>query len=94
MKLYTDYPIIELGDKPHVEAPIRECGVVAYDGDKYVHIEVEGCKELIEVKTFYVYNKEGRCGDVENISGEDIDELILEYKLYRRSKRIKTILNK
>ena len=61
MKAFTDYPILELGDKPNQEAPIRECDVLSYDGDKYCEIRVSGC--LIEVKTGYLYTEKGRCGD-------------------------------
>jgi len=55
---WTDYPIAELGDAPGIEAPVRPCKVVRYDGDKYVDIEVKG--KLVSVKRGYVYRKPSR----------------------------------
>lgn len=49
----TDYPIVELGDKPDQEAPIRQCRVVAYDKDKYATVIVEGY--ITSIKTGYLY---------------------------------------
>jgi hypothetical protein len=61
-KLYTDYPFVELGDKPYTIAPIRECKFVAFDGNKYVTVDVEGHR--LEVKAGYIYTKAGRNGEV------------------------------
>lgn len=62
MKAWTDYPIVELGDTPGKLAPVRECKVLDWDGDKYCHIEVEGVRE--HVKRGYLYRKAGRYGEV------------------------------
>ena len=62
MKAFTDYPILELGDKPNKIAPVRECEVLSHDGDKYCKIKVEGCFE--EVKSGYLYSERGRAGEV------------------------------
>ena len=65
MKAYTDYPIIELGDAPGVEAPIREVEVVSFDRNKYCYIVVDGVET--SVKLGYLYRKPGRCGEVRTI---------------------------
>ena len=65
-KYYTDYPFTELGDIEYKEAPIRECVILEYDGNKYCDIKV-GDKEF-NIKSCYIYKKPGRCGDVENVS--------------------------
>jgi len=62
VKAYTDYPITELSDAPGALAPVRACQVLAYDGDKLVTIEVAGVR--CQVKAGYVYQTEGRLGDV------------------------------
>ena len=54
---YTDYPIIELGDKPWQKAPMRECRVLGYDGNKYCRVVVEGVE--LEIKSGYVYEGKG-----------------------------------
>lgn len=74
MKLYTDYPITELGDIEHVEAPIRECELLSYDGDKYCIIKVDDVEK--EVKRCYVYTKFGRLGKVPCISNDEIIQLV------------------
>jgi hypothetical protein len=61
MKAWTDYPIAQLGDEYGKKAPIRECYVYSYDGDKYCEIIVEGVHEL--VKSGYLYSKPGRVTD-------------------------------
>lgn len=55
---YTDYPILALGDKPGEAAPIRECELLSYDGDKYVTVKVEGIE--VEFKAGYLYIERGR----------------------------------
>ena len=59
MKAWTDYPIVELGDAPHVEAPIREVEILSYDGDKYCRVLVDGVEKSI--KAGYLYRAPGRC---------------------------------
>jgi len=60
MRAWTDYPIAELGDAPYVEAPVRECEILSYDGNKYCKILVAGVR--VEVKAGYLYSKPGRLG--------------------------------
>jgi len=60
MKAYTDYPIIELGDIPNVEAPIREVEVISYDGVKRCKVVVENITKSI--KAGYLYQNPGRSG--------------------------------
>jgi hypothetical protein len=62
MKAWTDYPIIELGDVPHERAPVRECSVLSYDGDKRCLVLVDGVTK--EIKAGYLYTKPGRSGEV------------------------------
>lgn len=60
-RAWTDYPIIEMGDTPGKEAPIRECYVVGQDSDKYVRCRVEG--HSIKLRAGYLYSAPGRCGE-------------------------------
>lgn len=73
MRAWTDYPIEELGDEPGVKAPIRECDVLSYDGDKYCELAVGGV--LTSVKRCYVYAQPGRCGQVRSLSTRALNEL-------------------
>lgn len=66
MKAWTDYPIVELGDKEGQPAPVRECNVLSWDGDKYCDVEVAGVKTFY--KAAYIYQREGRYGEVPRIS--------------------------
>ena len=68
MKLFTDYPILELGDAPRKEASIREVEVLSYDGDKYVTVKVEGVETSF--KRGYLYTRPGRCGEVPPYQGD------------------------
>ncbi len=70
MKAYTDYPFDFLGDVISVEAVIRECDVISYDGDKYCKIIVEGIET--EIKSGYLYSKCGRFGEVPVINIKDL----------------------
>lgn len=65
MKAWTDYPFDALGDEAGKEAPVRECEVIAYDGDKYVTVIVDGHKASI--KAGYVYEAPGRAGEVQHV---------------------------
>jgi len=79
MKAYTDAPIKELGDVSGETAPIRECEILSYDGDKYCIILVEGVK--LEVKAGYIYKEKGRIGEVSCFSYRDLGCLPLtEYE--------------
>lgn len=62
MKAFTDYPILELGDKSGEEAPVRVCEVIKYDQDKYCEVLVDGV--TTEIKSGYIYSQKGRCGEV------------------------------
>ena len=73
-KLFTDYPITELGDEEFKEAPIRECELLFYDDNKYCYVKVEGIEK--EIKRAYIYTKPGRCGEVDCISIDEINKLI------------------
>ncbi len=70
MKAFTDHPFAFLGDEEGQKAPIRECLVLSYDGNKYCKIIVDG--EEAEVKTGYLYKDAGRFGDAAPI---EINEL-------------------
>jgi len=74
MKLYTDYPITELGDEEFKEAPIRECELLSYDDNKYCYIKVGDIET--EVKRGYIYTQRGRCGEVDCISNTEIRALL------------------
>ncbi len=54
MKAFTDYPFEKLGDIAGKKAPVRECEVISYDGNKYCLIEVSGIKAII--KSGYIYS--------------------------------------
>lgn len=56
---YTNYPFGELGDTLGKDAPMRECEVLSYDGDKRCNIIVEGVRG--HIKSGYIYpTKTGR----------------------------------
>jgi hypothetical protein len=66
MKAWTDYPFTWLGDEAGKEAPVREIEVLSYDDDKYCRIKV--CGGEAEIKAGYIYQHEGRYGDVPAIT--------------------------
>lgn len=66
MKAWTDYPITELGDTEGQKAPVRECEVISYDGDKYCDVIVGGI--LTSFKCGYLYSAEGRFGEVPRVT--------------------------
>ena len=66
MKAWTDYPITELGDAEGQEAPIRECEVISYDGDKYCDVIVGGV--LTSTKCGYLYSTPGRFGEAPRVT--------------------------
>ncbi len=70
---YTDYPLVELGDKENVEAPIRCVTLRYYDGDKYVTVEYMG--QLFSFKAGYLYTTYGRHGKVKSFSRDFLEKL-------------------
>lgn len=52
-QLYTDYPILELGDVSGKPAPIREVKFLSYDGNKYATVKVGKVKT--QIKTGYLF---------------------------------------
>lgn len=74
MTFYTDYPITELGDTAGEEAPVRECAVLVYHGDKYIDILIGGVEK--NIKRGYVYSQKGRCGDVPPATDAELREVI------------------
>ena len=74
MKAWTDYPFTWLGDEAGKQAPVREIEVLSYDGDKYCRIRVCGGED--EIKAGYIYQHEGRYGDVPTITGQQLEMLV------------------
>ena len=75
MTFWTDYPISELGDVPHQKAPVRECEVLSYDGDKYVRVKVGGI--ITSFKAGYIYERPGRSGEVPTLSRKSLAQFPL-----------------
>lgn len=73
MKAWTDYPFTWLGDITGAFAPVREIEVLSYDDNKYCRIKV--CGEEDEIKSGYVYQREGRYGEVPVITREQLASL-------------------
>lgn len=73
MRVWTDYPITQLGDTPNQRAPVRECSVIAYDGDKYATVVI--CGVETSFKAGYLYTQAGRCGDVPRVPLKDLERL-------------------
>ena len=71
MRAFTDYPLVRLGDQPGKLAPIREVEVISCDGDKYCLVRVGGIET--EIKSGYLYQTAGRCGDVPSVSLEELE---------------------
>lgn len=74
MKAWTDYPFTQLGDEDGKEAPVREIEVLSYDDDKYCRISVCGCED--EIKAGYIYQREGRYGEVPQITHQQLAMLV------------------
>lgn len=72
-KFWTDYPVVELGDTEGQIAPVRECDVIAYDGDKYCTVIVGGV--TTSFKAGYIYTRPGRCGEVPPITRRVLSQL-------------------
>lgn len=50
---WTDHTFLTLGDAAGEPAPVRAAEIVAYDGDMYVHVEVEGATESVKQEHCY-----------------------------------------
>ena len=72
---WTDYPFIELGDKPYKHAPIRHVNVISYDGDKYVKVSFADSGDYLEVKACYLYSQPGRFGTVKPINLRKLERM-------------------
>jgi hypothetical protein len=70
VKAWTDYPIVELGDREGFPAPVRECNVLSWDGDKYCDVIVDGVNT--QFKCAYIYQIAGRHGEVPRISSRQL----------------------
>jgi len=76
LRFWTDHPVMELGDTPAKIARVRECVPISYDGNKYCLVRVEGV--TITIKSGYIYQQEGRLGNVPAISKRILSALIEE----------------
>lgn len=70
MKAWTDYPFTWLGDTAGEISPVREIKVLSYDGNKYCRIMVNGGED--EIKSGYIYQSEGRYGEVPCLTREQL----------------------
>lgn len=52
---FTDYPLNELGDIPHQQAPVRKVKLLDFDGDKWCRVIVEDEDVVADIKYFYLY---------------------------------------
>ena len=73
MKAWTDYPFAHLQDEAGKKAPVREIEVLSYDGDKYCRVRVCGHED--EIKAGYIYQLEGRFGEVPQLTREQLAKL-------------------
>lgn len=74
MIAWTDYPILELGDKSGELAPIRECQILSWDSNKYCRVRIQDL--VLEIKSGYLYTKPGRSGEVPCHSKEQLEQLL------------------
>lgn len=75
MKAWTDYPFTWLGDTAGEKAPVREIEVLSYDdNNKYCRIKV--CDGEDEIKAGYIYQREGRYGEVPPITRRQLAMLV------------------
>lgn len=72
-KVWTDYPIVGLGDVPGERAPVREAELLAWDRDKYVTARVGDVVETI--KRGYFYLRPGRLGKVPHVTADILRRL-------------------
>ena len=63
VRCLTDYPIAPFGDAPNETAPVRDCIVRSYDGNKIADVEVEAvlngqrCVVRMGIKAGYLYQR-------------------------------------
>ena len=86
MKAWTDYPFEWLGDTANKKAPIREINVLEYDDNKYCRVKVITDEHITEpswginktdsIKSGYIYQQQGRCGEVPLITREQLKSLV------------------
>jgi hypothetical protein len=70
---HTNYPFVGLGDAPGKRASVRACRPLAFDGDKYLQIIVEG--RTLTVKAGHMYRRKGPYGTSLAISGQALRRL-------------------
>ena len=73
MKAWTDYPFDQLQDEAYKKAPVREIEVLSYDEDKYCRVRV--CGHEGEIKAGYIYRRNGRFGEVPNLTHAQLAKL-------------------
>lgn len=73
MKAWTDYPFTWL-DTAGEKAPVREIEVLSYDDNKYCRIKV--CDREDEIEAGYIYQREGRYGEVPPITRRQLAMLV------------------
>lgn len=56
-QFFTDYPILELGDKSGKLAPMREIEILSYDGNKYCKVKIVGTQLKEPIKSCYIFKK-------------------------------------
>jgi len=62
---WTDYPILDLGDRSGELARVRRIVPIWYDGDKYVSFRLFGGRDdIYDCKAGYIYAAKGRLGEV------------------------------
>jgi hypothetical protein len=83
--VFTDYPIIALGDKSGELAQVRKVKLLSYDWNKYCQIEVNG--KVFEVKSGYLYKNHGRCGDTATANPIRLMLSNKDYALLNHAKR-------
>jgi hypothetical protein len=57
MRLWTDYPIAELGDIDGQQSPVREIELLAYDGNKYARVRLINEGIITTFKSGYIYTE-------------------------------------
>ncbi len=86
IKLYTDYPILALGDEGGKYAPIREIHILDYDDNKYVTIFVDGVVD--NIKLGYIYKEPKRLGETPSLTQEELEKILANKYKYKDSNSI------